>query len=267
MSSVALVVSVHDVGPPTASATRNWARLMAPLGVPLTFLVVPGPWRGAAFGDPGDDGSDLAGWLRERQQHGDEISVHGWCHHADLPGGALRRWSGSVVARDAGEFWALDRETAARRTVAGRDVLDRHGLAVRGATPPGWLAGAEARRGMADAGLDYLTDHAGLVHLPSGRRWHAPALCHRPATRRPDRPNGAVLGPLPRAAETVGRHVVASAARLVRAGIPVRVALHPADLDRPGLAAATVTAVRRCLEAGSVATTYAQVARRLRGSR
>jgi predicted deacetylase len=144
MGAVLLLVSIHDVAPSTASATRRWVSLLAGTRIPLTFLAVPGPWRGARFGDRGDDGLDLAGWLRARQQGGDEICVHGWCHRADVPGWPARRWSGSVVARGAAEFWALDRATAATRTADGVAVLERHGLAVSGTTPPGWLAGASA---------------------------------------------------------------------------------------------------------------------------
>jgi len=257
MRSASLIVSVHDVAPPTASAARRWARLLAPTGVPLTFLVVPGPWRGSRFGDPGDDGLDLAAWLRSRQQAGDEICVHGWCHRADVPGSRARRLVGSVVARGAAEMWALDRDTAAARTSDGLAVLDRHGLSCLGTTPPGWLASAQARAGMADAGLRYVTDHAAVVDLASGRRWGAPALCHRPAV---------VRSPAALALEAAGRRVVASASRLVAAGGSVRIGLHPDDLDRPGLAATAVRAVRACLDRGAVATTYAQVALRMAGA-
>jgi len=258
MSPPLLLVSVHDVAPPSAAATRRWAALLAPTGVPLTFLAVPGPWRGARFGDPGDDGLDLAGWLRGRQQIGDEICVHGWCHRADVPGRLPRRLLGTAIARGAAEFWALDRSTAAARTADGLAVLDAHGLWVTGTTPPGWLASGAAREGLADAGLRYSTDHAGVVDLRSGRRWIAPALCHRPVQR----PH-----PSAQVAEAAGRRVVAAAWRVVATGGSVRIGLHPADLDRPGLAEASVRAVRRCLEAGALATTYGQVARRLRGRR
>jgi uncharacterized protein len=260
MGPAFLLVSVHDVAPPTASAARRWAELLAPAGVPLTFLVVPGPWRGSRFGRPGDDGLDLAAWLRSRQEHGDEICVHGWCHRADVPGPWPRRMIGTAVARGAAEMWGLDRATAAARTDAGLAVLDRHGLVAVGTTPPGWLASAQAKRGMADAGLVYATDHAGVVELAGGRRWVAPALCHRPAGP-PARGPGAVAA---RTVEAVGRRVVGAAWRVVAAGGSVRIGLHPDDLDRPGLAATAVRAIERCLQRGAVATTYAQVARRLR---
>ena len=259
-----LVVSVHDVAPVTAAATRRWASALADTGVPLPFLVIPGPWRGASFGRDGDgDGSDLATWLRSRQDGGDEISVHGWCHRADVPGRWPRKAIGAMVARGAAELWGLDRRATADRTARGLEVLARHGLAVSGATPPGWLSSRAARAGLADAGLGYVTDHVGLLDLTSGRRWWAPALCQRPASGvRRDALAGraSIEGTL----EGVGRHVVGSGHRVVAAGRSVRIGVHPGDLDRPALERATVRAVERCLDAGAVPTTYAAVLRRLR---
>lgn len=252
--SPTLVVSVHDVAPATAQAARAWARTLDGCAVPLTFLAVPGPWRGAGLA-AGEDGAELVAWLRSRQDGGDEISLHGWCHRADVRGALPRRAIGSVVARGAAELWALDRATAADRTRAGLDVLQRNGLSVTGSTPPGWLSSRQARSGLADAGLQYVTDHAGLLDLVTGRRWWAPALCHRPGSD-----NGICAVTL----ERLGRRAVTMAVRLVAAGRSVRIGLHPDDLQRPGLLPATVDAVRRCLAAGAQATTYAEVLTRLR---
>jgi len=278
-----LVVSVHDVAPATARATRDWADALDGCGVPLTFLAVPGPWRGPGFsaaparhGAPGegpaDDGqlgsdpagSQLAGWLRARQERGDEISVHGWLHHADVRGRLPRRAVGTVVARGCAELWTLDRQTTADRTRQGLQVLAGNGLRVTGCTPPGWLSSRAARAGLADAGLQYVTDHAGLLDLVTGRRWWAPALCHRPATLPPGRAAVAGPGTGAIALERLGRRVVHAASRLVAAGRSVRVGLHPDDLDRPGLLATTVDVVRACLATGAEATTYEDVLTRLR---
>lgn len=253
--SARLVVSVHDVAGPTAVATRTWADALADCGVPLTFLVVPGPWRGAELGLD-DEGRTLAGWLRSRQEHGDEISVHGWLHRADVRGRLARRVVGRVVTRGCAELWTTGREPAAARTLEGLEVLRRHGLTAIGSTPPGWLSSRAARAGLAEAGLQYVTDHAGLVDLVTGRRWWAPALCHRPAAVSAGHPASAL--------ERVGRRMVGSAGRLVTAGWSVRIGLHPDDLERPGLLESAVDAVRRCLAEGARPTTYAAVLQQLR---
>jgi predicted deacetylase len=262
-----VVVSVHDVAPATATAAKRLTAALTPLGVPLTFLVIPGPWRGARFGDPGDDGQDLLAWLRDRQDHGDEISLHGWLHRADVPGGPLRRIVGNLAARGAGELWALDRKDSATRAGYGLRTLAAADLTVTGCTPPGWLASRAARAGLADVGLGYITDHTGVTDLRSGRRWWAPALCQRPAggsIRSGDVPiPGAFrMGPA-RAAELAGRAVVAAAPLLVHVGRSVRLGLHPTDLDRAHLVEGVVVAVRRCLAAGAIAVTYQQAMTRL----
>jgi predicted deacetylase len=297
-----LVVSVHDVAAATAAATRTWADALAGCGIPLTFLVVPGPWRGAELGLD-DEGRALAAWLRSRQELGDEMSVHGWLHRADVRGRLPRRAVGTMVARGCAELWTTDRGLAAARTTEGLEVLRRNGLTAIGSTPPGWLSSRPARAGLADAGLQYVTDHAGLVDLTTGRRWWAPALCHRPATVPVPNPAtaqggtpsgtagstpggtasgtagstpdgtpggtasgtaGSTPGGTAAALERVGRRVVGSAARLVGAGRSVRIGLHPDDLNRPGLLESTVEAVRRCLTEGAQATTYAAVLQQLR---
>lgn len=257
-----LIVSVHDVSPATAHATRAWAQAVEGCGIPLTFLAVPGPWRGRRFGSD-QEGRQLASWLRARQLRGDEIAVHGWLHRADVPGSLPRRAVGTLVARGCAEFWTADRALTAARTVEGVEVLRRHGLAVVGSTPPGWLSSRAAREGLAEAGLQYVTDHLGLLDLVTGRRWWSPALCHRPAAV-PEGDTDAGPGTTALTLERLGRRLVGAASRLVAAGRSVRIGVHPADLERPDLMEATVDAVQQCLRVGAEATTYAQVLDRLR---
>ncbi|MDQ1294966.1 MAG: uncharacterized protein QG608_2851, partial [Actinomycetota bacterium] len=169
-----------------------------------------------------------------------------------------RRALGRVLARGAAELWTADRATSAARAGAGLDLLRRHGFRVTGSTPPGWLASREARAGLRDAGLQYVTDHAGVVDLRTGRRLAAPALCNRPGV-----PRSPVKGPSPASslAEGAGAAVLRAAPLLVRAGISVRIGLHPADLDSPRATRAALAALRGCLRAGAEPTTYAVLAR------
>ena len=118
-----LVVSIHDVAPSTAWASRAWVDELDRRHVPATLLVVPGPWEGP----PLRLDRDLVAWLHERRQRGDEIAQHGWTHRAVA----------SVAARGCAEFWSLDTREAKRRIELGRDVLHRAGLAPIGFTPPG----------------------------------------------------------------------------------------------------------------------------------
>jgi predicted deacetylase len=172
-----LVVSVHDVSPATADEIARWCADADNLGVPVSLLVIPGPWRGARLADePG-----YADVLTARVARGDELVLHGWEHRAGPAGPALRRAVGHAVARGAAEFAALDEEEAARRLAKGRAVLAGLGLSVDGFTPPGWLASPATDRALAKAGFRYTTTHRGVRDLRGGTTYRGFALSHRPS--------------------------------------------------------------------------------------
>ncbi|MGI5229818.1 DUF2334 domain-containing protein [Actinoallomurus sp. CA-142502] len=235
-----LVVSVHDVAPATAGQTRRWCADADSLGIPVSLLVIPGPWRGAPLADePG-----YAEVLRARAARGDELVLHGWTHRAGPEGSPPRRLLGRLVARGAAEFAALDEAQAADRLARGRAVLAELGLSVRGFTPPGWLASAATDRALARAGFHYTTSHLGVLDLRSGRMRRGFALSHRPGG------TGERLG-----AATMERWARWNAGR----GGLIRVALHPDDLARPGLRDAALRAIETVLAAGGRAVTYSDV--------
>ncbi|MBA2279739.1 MAG: DUF2334 domain-containing protein [Acidimicrobiia bacterium] len=231
------VVSIHDVAPATLAESSRWSRDLQERGVPATLLVVPGPWRSPAF-EPGDE---LATWLHERVAGGDEVAQHGWMHRA-WPGGAWwRQVTGQVAARGCAELWSIERDVARRTLGAGLHLLRRAGFEPVGMTPPGYLASPTCLAVLRELEFRYSTSHLRVLDLRTGRRLHAPAMSHRP-------------GGLGEAAgrEMVGRVVRARAER----NLPVRIALHPEDLHRPGLRQATLRAIDDALEAGLRPTTY-----------
>ena len=235
-----LLVSMHDVAPATLDECRAWIDLLDERDVPSTLLAVPGPWRGRQL-RPGDE---TAEWLWARAAGGDEVGLHGWVHTApSRRRPTVRDRAGHLVARGAEEFWGLSDVEAARRLRRGLDVLGDAGLSPVGFTPPGWLINRPGRRAAGACGLQYVADHLGVTNLRTRVRRRAPALSHRPT--------GTV-------AETIGaRAMTAVATRRAARGQHVRIALHPADLHRPGLVAATLDAIDATLAAGSVAVTYA----------
>jgi predicted deacetylase len=238
---VSLVVSVHDVAPASATETLRWCADADALGIPVSLLVIPGPWRGQQLADT----PDFSRVLGERRDRGDEVMVHGWTHVAGPEGSRTRRAIGRAVARGAAEFAALDETQAAERLAAAASVLARFGLATPGFTPPGWLASGPAIRALCDAGFTHTTDHFGVRDLRTGRRHRGFALSHRP---------GGGLS------ERIGAAMVEGLARRIanRRGF-VRIALHPDDLHRPGLRDATLRAIESALRAGAHAQTYADV--------
>jgi predicted deacetylase len=238
-----LVVSIHDVSPATAEQTRRWCADTDTLGIPVSLLVIPGPWRGQTLAEA----PDYAAELRERvSAHGDEIVLHGFTHTAGSSGPALRRLLGRAVARGAAEFAALDEAHATELLTAGASVLRSLGLTAQGFTPPGWLASPGALRALTATGFSYVTTHRGLRRLPSRSLTAGFALSHRPV--------GGV-------SEWIGATLLSTTAtNTARRGGLVRIALHPDDLSRPRLRSVTLRAISAALAAGATAHTYGELA-------
>lgn len=238
MSAFPFVVSVHDVAPATSGPIADWVGELDARGIPAALLVIPGPYGGG----PGlSDDPGLVAYLHAAAKAGHELSLHGF-HHAGVPGGpAWRRAVNQVLARGAGEFCSLNEPQARRLLLDGREVLAGAGIDVVGFTPPGWLASPGTRQALAALGFAYWTSHLAVHDLTGGPVRRMPALSHRPGG----------------AGEQAGARLMTAAARtLARSRTPFRIALHPADLARPGLRAATLEAIDLTLAAGGRPMTY-----------
>ena len=239
--SARLVVSVHDVSPATADATAQWCADADSVGIPVSLLVIPGPWRGTSLTfEP-----EYAAILQERAAAGDEIVLHGWEHAAGPEGSPVRRTVAKAVARGAAEFAALNRQEAGDRIAAAQRVMTALNLPAPGFTPPGWLASPDAEFALARAGFGYTTNHFGVKDLRSGRLHRGFALSHRPGGGWSERFGAAMLERI--------------AARGAARGSLVRIALHPDDLLRPGLRETTLRSIEKVLAAGARPMTYSQV--------
>ncbi|HYU04599.1 MAG TPA: DUF2334 domain-containing protein [Jatrophihabitantaceae bacterium] len=123
--SARLVVSVHDVGPASATPTAMWLDTLDRRGLRSSLLVIPGRWRGDSLADR----AAFQRLLRERRAAGDEIVQHGWRHQAGVDACGWRAVAARSLARGAGEFAALSQPTALLRLRAGHAVLADAGLA------------------------------------------------------------------------------------------------------------------------------------------
>ncbi|MFI9723037.1 DUF2334 domain-containing protein [Streptomyces sp. NPDC052396] len=246
-SGSAFVVSVHDVASWSFDQTRHWVDELDARRVPATLLLVPGPWRGPCLADD----PALASWAREAGRRGHETALHGWTHQAVPGGGPGRRRLNAVLARGCAEFCALERRAAQDRLERGLDALDSVGLAPCGFTPPGWLASRGTMAALRALGLEYTTSHLAVHDLRTSAVHRMVALSHRPG------------GP----GERAGARLMTAAVRHWSArGTPFRIALHPADLARPGLRECALRAVDTALEAGARPYTYAELVRARRAA-
>jgi hypothetical protein len=98
--------------------------------------------------------------------------------------------------------------------------------------------------------LRYWTSHFGVHDLRAGTRRTVIALSHRPAMDVRGRPFG----------ERCGDYLIERSPQwFVRRGRPLRLALHPDDLRRPGLHETTLGAIERALALGARPMTYVQL--------
>jgi uncharacterized protein len=238
MTGARLLVSIHDVAPASAEATRRWLADLDARGVPATLLVIPGPWRGSRLReDP-----ELVADLHAARERGHELALHGWCHQAGPDGPGWRRKTAQLVARGAAEFAALDQGQAGTRLRAGLSELGDLGIEPGGFHPPGWLASPGAVAALRRLGMRYTSSHLAIHDLVTERRHKLPALSHRP---------GGGAGEMLSA-----RLVRGTAWSMTRAGRSFRIALHPDDLDRPGLREITLDVIDKAMAAGTSPSTY-----------
>lgn len=209
-------VSIHDVSPRWAEEVETALGWCRAIGVRPGLLVVPdfhhrGPLR---------DHPDYVALLRRLSDDGHEIFLHGYFHQS-LPGEGVGHFVAQrVVSAGEAEFASYDRDVGERWLNEGAAMLRELGLPMRGFVPPAWARRSWLLPALRSRGLDYCEDQI-FIHQPStGVRRLCPALNY--------------------ASRTLGRRLSSAAyARLgrayPRAGVPVRIALHPADVHHPML--------------------------------
>jgi predicted deacetylase len=170
--------------------------------------------------------------------------MHGWCHQAGPGGSAWRRTTAQLMARGAAEFATLGQAEADERLRAGLAELSALGIEPEGFHPPGWLASPGAVEAMRRLGMRYTCSQLAVNDLITERRFRIPALSQRPGS----------------AGERLAARLVRGTAwSMTRAGRSFRIALHPDDLDRPGLRGVTLDVIDRALAAGMQASTYSNL--------
>lgn len=213
----ALVVSIHDVAPPTQAAVEKILEELCHHRIPVcSILVVPNYHQGGSS----TDNRGFVRWLQDLEAKGHEIVIHGYFHQR--PRREREKWSDKFFTRlytkDEGEFYDLDYEEALRRISKARDEFVAAGLTPRGFIAPAWLLGPAAERAAADAEMEYTSRLAAVRDLRSGEEFRARTLVYsvRSAWRR--------------VASLAWNRALAT--RL--AGMPLaRVSIHPADRNHP----------------------------------
>lgn len=221
-----LLVSIHDVAPPNLTAVRRLWQLCRDAGVVPALLVVP-DWHGTA---PIERDAAFLAWLRAAVADGAELLLHGERHdEAGRPRTLIDSLRAAGKTAREGECLTLDAPELEALVGRGLARLRALGFTSRGFVPPAWLMRTDARPGVFATGVAF-TEDAGAIYLASGRRIVTSAL--RWSTRTAIRARASVL-----VAEWRWR-------RQRRAPV-MRIALHPADLNNPGVARSVQQALAR----------------------
>ena len=214
-----LVVSLHDVAPPTQQIATTIISELGRHGVPVcSLLVVPDYHHEGLFARR----REFVTWLRGLEADGHEIVIHGYFHER-LPQTkeTLRdKFVTRFYTRNEGEFYDLGYEEALRRVTTARDEFRAHGLKPRGFIAPAWLLGDEAERAVCDAQLEYTTRLRNVCDLRSGIIFPARTLVY------------SVHNSWRRA---LSRNWNAALFCLLKTKSLLRISIHPPDYSQPAI--------------------------------
>lgn len=225
VSTVPVLVIVHDVAPVFESEIRTILQTLQPLlGAQIAAGVVP-DWKGRGTG------MDQPGYRRLLEEFG-EVLLHGWTHHRDLRPGLV-----SALTNHADEFGRLPLQAIQSRIeLAQRAMLDLTGRKAAGFLPPAWRLPVPSRQ---LRGLDYVM------------RYRRLESCHQRTASRPLVTWSWDWGKL-----TFGAGLGEFVPRLLQAVSPqaaVCVAIHPVDVTN-GWFPRAEQLIRQLLESGHCAT-------------
>ena len=242
-----LTVSIHDVAPPHRDRVERLLDVLRSAGVARRSLLVIPDLRGES---PIERDRSFCGWLRHRQQEGDEIVLHGY-HHvgAGAPRNAIERFKNRWYTQGEGEFLTLSYADASERIARGAAMFAAAGLHAIGFVAPAWLINADGLRAARDRGFEYTNSYAGVTDLAHDRRHIVPSLVFGPGNLNED----------------LGIRLQGYAARGLALCPTVRVVLHPPNVDHQQRLARILGMIDR-LRRDREATTYAQLLDRLRAS-
>jgi len=216
-------VSIHDVCPPFSMEVEYALLLCRARGVKPALLVVPNH-HGRA---PLAEAQGFVRRLRDLSLEGSEILLHGLYHSSafgsELAGSrdsqprAARFFRQRIASAGEAEFGELDEREGAARLDLGLRLFAELGLPVRGFVPPAWILPSRFLPTLAKRQIRYTENHFAVVDPVTGRQ-RASAVMNF-ATRSRIRLLTSVAW--------------TRAARALRAHVPLRIAIHPADLRNP----------------------------------
>lgn len=162
-----LVVSLHDVSPHTRAACAEILGELARGGVErCSLLVVPDHHhRGHFLAD-----AKFCAWLQAQAAAGHEVVIHGYHHRRERRAeeSARDKFTTRLYTADEGEFYDLDRASAAALVTKARDEFRQLDLATPGFIAPAWLLSRDAEDALRDLGIEYTTRLGSVLDFKTG---------------------------------------------------------------------------------------------------
>ena len=225
-----LCVSIHDVAPHTWKQCERWLdAIHAVADIPVSLLVVPHYHR-----YPVREPALYECLLEERLARGDELVLHGYTHLDEGPTrfGWLDKFVRHVYTRDEGEFYAIDADEARARIELGLKWFEARRWPVTGFVAPAWLLGEGAWDALRDFPFSYTTTLRRLFLLPERRAIASPCMVYSVGNR--------------------WRRSFSYTRNLLLEGLAfpapmVRLALHPNDVNYPGVVRRSQALLERML--------------------
>jgi len=173
----ALVVSIHDIAPENREVISKIVDRLGHLGVRVSSLLVVPHYhhRKLITDDP-----DFLKWLRELEEAGHEVVIHGYFHsRPQKPTESLsERFITQIYTQNEGEFFDLPYQDALDRIEKASQIFVAAGLQPRGFIAPAWLLSPEGERAARDAGMEYTTRLRSVLDLRSGQSFDARSLVY-----------------------------------------------------------------------------------------
>jgi len=212
------LVSLHDVTPAHLDRLDRAEALFREAGVAhVAYFLVPDFHRAHSIA------ADTAfkAWCARPRPYSIEWVLHGYYHLEDAKASQSRRLSAEIARQTMtageGEFLALSACEQRERLIRGREAFESIvGVAPRVFVAPAWLFQKTLPPLLAELGFRYTEDHLAVRDVQAGASRRCPAVTW--ATRSTIR--------------RVGSRVVCPIAyEIARRLGPLRIAVHPLDLD------------------------------------
>jgi uncharacterized protein len=205
----AALVSIHDVTPRHLPRVLKLMEVVADAGAPPpTLLVVP-----ASGWTP-----DTLATLRSLVERGHRLAGHGWDHRSGPRRGLYHRIHGLLLSRDQGEHLSRTRAELLERVRRCFQWFPANGLpSPELYVPPAWALGSLARKDLPTLPFRWYEVLDGLLDARTGRMRRLPLAGFEADTRT----RQISLKVLNRANLAAARGT----------GRPLRISLHPRDLD------------------------------------